>query len=365
MFDGSLGIGPGKDRVTIIYYDGTNVRVDTPGSLEEVPKYVQIHSGAQIWIDVCTRDLAGTMRTLNIDDPGQGPIIHDTKEPVQTVMAYTHTVRDSWKTHRTIMAAVGHDVLYTIHDSEGDRDSKKAMFEYIPALVEKELSGTPKAILYFRDLLLVSLLDTQADEFIGTMQSMIRELSQLHQRIEAGEADVKEARAELFNVHMFVEDEFPATLLSFRDVVAKLRMGAGKNVDLQQRHHELEDILKDVDGAVAIKGNVEKTIDLVNASLNTKLTERSIETQRKLQEAVWSLTRLSVILIIPMLVLNFWRLTPWVHYTKIEIGGVEVYAFWFSLVLAFLFTLVALLVLHYYLRTKLGGDVEEAFERPP
>ena len=63
--------------------------------------------------------------------------------------------------------------------------------------------------------------------------------------------------------------------------------------------------------------------------------------------------------------LNFWRLTPWVHYTKVEIGGVEVYAFWFSLLLAFLFTLVALLVLHFYLRSKLGGNVEEAFERPP
>ncbi len=364
MSDGIGGCGPGKDRVTIVYYDGTTVRVDRPGSLEEVPKYLQVHSGAQIWVDVCTRDVTGTLKALNVEDPGLGPVIHDAKDPVQTLMAYTNTVQNSWRTHRTVMAAVGHDLLYTVHDSEGDGDSKEVMTEYIHALVEKELAGIPKAILYFRDLLLVALLDTQADEFIGTMQSMIKELSLLHQLLESGEADVKEVRSELFKSHMFVEDEFPAALLSFRDVVAKLRMGAGKNVALQQRHHELEDILKDIDGALAIKGNVEKTIDLLNTTINTKLTERSIESQRKLQEAVWSLTRLSVILIIPMLVLNFWRITPWVGYNKVDIGGVEVYTFWVSLVVAFLLTLVALVALHYYLRSKLGGDVEEAFERP-
>ncbi|NIP34734.1 MAG: hypothetical protein GWN18_07275, partial [Thermoplasmata archaeon] len=101
---------------------------------------------------------------------------------------------------------------------------------------------------------------------------------------------------ELFRVHMFVEDEFPAALLSFRDVVAKLRIGAGRNIDLKARHQELEDILKDIDGAMAIKANVEKTIELVNSSIRNKLTERSIESQRRLQQAVWVLTRLSVLL---------------------------------------------------------------------
>jgi hypothetical protein len=356
--------GPGTDRVTIVYYDGTSVKVDRPKSLEEVPKYLQVHSGAQVWVDVCTGDVRGTMAKLSIDDPGIGPVIHDAKDPVRTTMAYSHTVRGSRRIHRTVMTALGHDLLYTVHDSEGDRDSKGVMTEYIHVLVEKELEGVPKAILYFRDLLLVSLLDTQADEFIGTMQSLIRELSLLHQRLESGEAVIKEARTELIKAHMFVEDEFPAALLSFREMVAKLRMGAGKNVNLQQRHDELEDIMKDIDGAVAIKENVEKTIDLVNSSINTKLTERSIESQRKLQEAVWSLTRLSVILIIPMLVLNFWRLTPWIHSTRVDMWGIQVHAFWFSLLVALVLTIVALLVLHYYLKSKLGGDVEDAFEEP-
>jgi hypothetical protein len=363
--DGGSGSEVLQGRVTIVYYDGTNVRVDRPANIEEVPNYIKVHSGAQIWVDVVTKDIAGTLEMLGVEDPGIGPIIHEVREPSQTVMAYTHTVRDSRRTHRTVMAAVGADLLFTVHDSSEEWNSKMAMIEYIPTLVDKELVGTPKAILYFRDMLLVTLLDTQGDEFIGTMQSIIRVLSGLHQRLESGEADVKDVRSELFKVHMFVEDEFPAALLSFRDVVAKLRRGAGKNVDLHQRQHELEDILKDVDGAFAIKGNVEKTIDLVNASLNTKLAERSIETQRKLQEAVWALTRLSVILIIPMLVLNFWRLTPWVNYTKVDIGGYEVYAFWFSLVAAFLLTIIGLLALRFYLQSKLGVNVEEAFEEPP
>ncbi len=365
MAEGGPGSEIMKGRVTIVYYDGTNVRVDRPANIEEVPKYLKVHSGAQIWVDVCTRDITGTLEMLDVGDPGIGPIIHEVGEPSQTVMAYTHTVRDSWRTHRTVMAAIGPDLLFTVHDSSEEWNSKMAMMEYIPTLVDKELVGTPKAILYFRDMLLVTLLDTQGDEFIGTMQSIIRKLSGLHQRLESGEADVKEARNELFKVHMFIEDEFPAALLSFRDGVAKLRMGAGKNVDLHQRHHELEDILKDVDAAFAIKGNVEKTIDLVNTSLNTKLAERSIETQRKLQEAVWALTRLSVILIIPMLVLNFWRLTPWIYYTKVDIGGSEIYAFWLSLIAAFVLTLTALLALKFYLQRKLGVSVEEAFEGPP
>ena len=122
---------------------------------------------------------------------------------------------------------------------------------------------------------------------------------------------------------------------------------------------------KDVDGAVAIKANVEKTIDLVNSSIRNKLTKRSIETQRRLQQAVWVLTRLSVLLIIPMLTLNFWRLTPWTGEATVIIGGAEVHAFWFSLVAAAAMTLVTLFLLTTYLRNLLGGSIKEALGKPP
>ena len=353
------------ERVSAVYYDGTNLRVDILDTLEAVVDYLKTHSGAQIWVDVRTEDIEGALAYLGMDDPGPGPVIHEVRDPAKTLLSFTHTVRDSWVLHRTVMAAVEHDVLFTVHDSHGDSDSKQAMLEYIHTLVDKELADVPKAILYFRDMLVATLLDTQADEFISTLQGIIRHLSQLQQRLERRESECDEVEKELFRVHMFVEDEFPAALLAFRDVVAKLRIGAGRNIDLKQRHQELEDILKDVDGAVAIKANVEKTIELVNSSIRNKLTERSINSQRRLQQAVWVLTRLSVLLIIPMLVLNFWRLTPWIGDATVSIGGAEVGAFWFSLVVALGLTLLALLVLTTYLRSLLGGTLREALEKPP
>ena len=353
------------ERVTAVYYDGANLRVDNLGTLEAVVDYLKTHSGAQIWVDVRTAEITGALAYLGVDDPGPGTVIHEVRDPSQTLLSYTHTVRGSWDLHRTVMAALEHDVLLTVHDSRGETDSKQAMLEYIHTLVDKELSDVPKAILYYRDMLVATLLDSQADEFIATLQEIIRNLSQLQQQMEKGISECDEVEKELFRVHMYVEDEFPAALLSFRDVVAKLRIGAGKNIDLKQRHHELEDILKDVDGAVAIKANVEKTIDLVHSSIRNKLTERSIESQRRLQEAVWIITRLSVLLLIPMLVLNFWRLTPWIGDTMVSIGGMEVHGFWFSIIMAALLTLVALLVLTTYLRRLLGGSVEEAFEKRP
>ncbi len=353
------------ERVTAVYYDGTNLRVDPLPDLESVVDYLKTHSGAQIWIDIRTDDIGGALSFLGVEDPGTGPAIHEVRDLSHTLISFTHTVRGSWQLHRTVMAAVEHDLLFTVHDSRGETDSKQAMLEYIHVLVDKELADVPKAILYFRDMLVATMLDSQGDEFIATLQEIIRHLSQLQQRLEEGESECDEVEKELFRVHMFVEDEFPSALLSFRDVVAKLRIGAGRNIDLKQRHQELEDILKDVDGAVAIKANVEKTIDLVNSSIRNKLTERSIESQRRLQEAVWVLTRLSVLLIIPMLVLNFWRLTPWVGDTMVSIGGTEVRAFWFSLILAAGLTLAALLVLNTYLRSLLGGSVKEALEKPP
>jgi hypothetical protein len=353
------------ERVTAVYYDGTNLRVDRMDNLDAVIEYLKTHSGAQIWIDIRTEEIEAALEALGVEDPGASPVIHEVREPSQTLLAFTHTVPGSWELHRTVMAALEHDVLMTVHDSRGDTDSKQAMLEYIHTLVDKELSDVPKAILYFRDMLVATLLDSQADEFIGTLQEIIRHLSLLQQSLETGGSKCDEVEKELFRVHMFVEDEFPAALLSFRDVVAKLRIGAGKNIDLKQRHQELEDILKDVDGAVAIKANVEKTIDLVNSSIRNKLTERSIETQRRLQQAVWVLTRLSVLLIIPMLVLNFWRLTPWVGEAMVSVGSVEVPAYLFSLVVAFALTLLALLVLTTYLKSLLGGTVKEALEKPP
>lgn len=349
-------------RVIAVYYDGTHVRVEALGSLQEVPPYIKVHSGAQLWIDVRTADVHGVLEELGVDDPGPGPIVHEVREPSQTVMAYTHTVRGSRKLHRTVLAATGPDLLLSIHDSVGESDSKKTMLEYIHTLVEKELAGVPKAILYFRDMLLAALLDNQAEEFIATLQYLIRELSRLHQRLELGEVDTREVQSELFKVHMFVEDEFPTALLSFRDVVAKLRMGAGKNFNLQPRHNELEDVLKDVDGAVGIKANVEKTLDLVGSTVRLKLTERSIETQRRLQQAVWILTHLSVLLIIPNLVLVFWRLTPWIGNDTFSVGGLEVHSFWIAVILAALLSVVALLLLNSFLRRQLGGDIEEAFD---
>jgi hypothetical protein len=353
------------ERVTAVYYDGTNLRVDTLPDLDAVVDYLKTHSGAQIWIDVRTNDIKGALAFLGVEDPGTCPVIHEVREPSQTLIAFTHTVRGSWQLHRTVMAAMEHDLLLTVHDSRGETDSKQAMLEYIHTLVDKELSEVPKAILYFRDMLVATMLDSQGDEFIGTLQEVIHHLSQLQKRLEEGESECDEVEKELFRVHMYVEDEFPAALLSFRDVVAKLRIGAGRNIDLKPRHQELEDILKDIDGAVAIKANVEKTIDLVNSSIRNKLTERSIDSQRRLQQAVWVLTRLSVLLIIPMLVLNFWRLTPWVGDTSVSIGGVEVRAFWFSLVVAMGLTLLGLVVLNTYLRNLLGGSVKEALEEPP
>ncbi len=353
------------DRVNAVYYDGTNLRVDRMGSLEEVRDYLKTHSGAQMWIDVRTSDLTGALDYLGVADPGAGPVIHEARDPSQTLLSYSHTVRGSWKVHRTVMVAMEHDLLLTVHNSSGVSDSKMAMLEYIHTLVDKELTDVPKAILYFRDMLVATILDSQGDEFIATLQEIVRHLSQLQQRLESGESGCDEVEKELFRVHMFVEDEFPAALLSFRDVVAKLRIGAGKNIDLKQRHNELEDILKDVDGAVLIKANVEKTIELVNSSIRNKLTERSIESQRRLQQAVWVLTRLSVLLIIPMLVLNFWRLTPWIGDATLTIGTFQVGAFWFSLVVAFLMTLMGLLLLNTFLKNLLGGTVKEALEKPP
>lgn len=353
------------ERVNAVYYDGTNLRVDRMDTLEEVRDYLKTHSGAQMWIDIRTADLTGALAYLGVVDPGAGPIIHEVRDPSHTLLSYSHTVRGSWKVHRTVMVAMEHDLLLTVHNSSGVTDSKLAMLEYIHTLVDKELTDVPKAILYFRDMLVATILDSQGDEFIATLQEIVRHLSQLQQGLESGESGCDEVENELFRVHMFVEDEFPAALLSFRDVVAKLRIGAGKNIDLKQRHSELEDILKDVEGAVLIKANVEKTIELVNSSIRNKLTERSIESQRRLQQAVWVLTRLSVLLIIPMLVLNFWRLTPWIGDATVTVGSVEVGAFWFSLVVAFLMTLLALLLLNTFLKSLLGGTVKEALEKPP
>jgi hypothetical protein len=362
---GELASGVKVDRVTSVYYDGTNLRVDNLPDLESVVDYLKTHSGAQIWIDVRTEEIKDTLSFLGVDDPGTGPVIHEVREPSQTLISFTHTVRGSWELHRTVLVAVDHDLLLTVHNSRGETDSKQAILEYIHTLVDKELSEVPKAILYFRDMLVATMLDSQGDEFIATLQEVIRHLSQLQQGLEKGESECEEVEKELFRVHMYVEDEFPAALLSFRDVVAKLRIGAGKNIDLKHRHTELEDILKDIDGAMAIKANVEKTIDLVNSSIRNRLTERSIETQRRLQQAVWVLTRLSVLLIIPMLVLNFWRLTPWIGQTTVSIGGAEVHTFWLSLLLAVVLTLAALLALNTYLRGLLGGSVSEALEKDP
>lgn len=353
------------ERVNAVYYDGTNLRVDKMDSLEEVVDYLKTHSGAQMWIDVKARNVAGALEYLGVADPGNGPVIHEVRDPSQTLISYSHTVTGSWRVHRTVMVTMEHDLLLTVHDSSGVTDSKLALLEYIHTLVDKELADVPKAILYFRDMLVATILDSQVDEFISTLQEIVRNLSKLQQQLESGEAECDEVERELFRVHMFVEDEFPAALLSFRDVVAKVRIGAGKNIDLKQRHQELEDILKDVDGAVLIKANVEKTIDLVNSSIRNKLTERSIESQRRLQQAVWVLTRLSVLLIIPMLVLNFWRLTPWIGDATLSVGGTEVGAFWFSLVVAFLLTLIGLLVLNTFLKNLLGGSVSDALEKDP
>lgn len=350
------------DLVTIVYFDGTNLRVDRPSSIDEVPQYIKIHSGAQIWVDVCTGDIAGVLEGFGVEDPGQGPTILETREPNRTVIAYTDTVRGSWKVHRTVIVMMGADVMLTVHDSPAGVGGKEAFVQYIPTMVDKEFTGVPKAILYFRDMLLIALLESQGDEFIATLQEVVRYLSTLHQRLEADEADTVEVKAELFRVHMFIEDVFPAALLSFRDVVAKLHMGVGKNVDLTHRQHELEEVLRSVDGAVAIKANVEKTLDLVSSSVRIKLTERSIETQRRLQQAVWVLTRLSVLLIIPTLVLTFWRLTPWVADDAVDIGGTSVNTFWFSLIVAALLSLAGLLALNSYLGRLLGGSIEEAFE---
>jgi len=353
------------ERVTAVYYDGTNLRVDRLPSLRDVIDYLKTHSGAQIWIDVRTTDVTGALKFLSVDDPGPGPAIHEVRDMSQTVLSYTHTVRGSWVVHRTVMVAQEHDLLLTVHDSGGVTDSKQAMLEYINTLVDKELSEVPKAILYFRDLLVATILDSQADEFIATLQEIVRHLSQLQQQLERDGSECASVEKEIFRVHMFVEDEFPESLLSFRNVVSKLRIGAGKNFDLKQRHQELEDILNDVDGAVAIKANVEKTIDLVNSSIRNKLTERSIETQRRLQQAVWVLTRLSALLIIPMLVLSFWRLTPWIEDATVSIGGAEVHLYWFSLLAAFLLTMLGLLLLNTFLKNLLGGTVKEALEKPP
>jgi len=352
----------GQLRIRAVYYDGTNIRVESLQAISDVPRYLQVHSGAQLWIDVKSPDVDTILKELDIADPGPGPIIHEERDPAQTVIAFTHTCKGTRRQHRTVVAVLGADVLFSVHDSSGPYDSKEVMLEYIPALVEKELSGVPKAILYFRNMLLAALLDTQADEYISTLQDIVRELSRLQQRLDSGEVETNEVQTELVRVHMYVEDEFPTALLSFREVVAKLRMSAGKNIDLKDKHRELEDVLADVDGAVAIKANVEKTIDLVGNTIRVKLSERTLDSQRRLQQAVWILTHLSVVLIIPTLVLNFWRLTPWVHDTRIDVGGYELHAFWLSLVVTALFTLVGLVALNAYLRRLLGGSIQEAFD---
>lgn len=352
------------ERVNAVYYDGTNVHSGTIETLPEVPEFLEVHSGAQIWIDVRTFRIAEALSEFDVADPGTGPVIQDEMDRQQTVMAYTHTVSGSRRLHRTVLAAIGPDLLVTVHDSVGDTDSKQILLEYLSALVEKELSDVPKAILYFREMLMATVLDAQADEFIATLQGIVRELSLLQTRLEQGEVDTKDVQNELFNVHMFIEDAFPAALLSFREVLAKLRRGAGKNVDLKSRHHELEDVLRDVDSAVAIKANVEKTIDLVNQSMHTKLTERTLESQRRLQIAVWVLTQISVFLVIPMLVLNFWRLTPWVGENKVDLLGMEIHGFLVSLLVAAMVTLLALLFLNFYLRRRVGALFVEGSSSP-
>ena len=353
----------GKDRVTAAFYDGRSVNVETLHSMDSVSEYLKIHSGAQVWIDVRTDTIKDALGRLDVDDPGSGPVVHEVDDPLLTVIAYSHTVPGSRRIHRTVLVTSGTDVLFTVHDSKGGRDSKQNMLEYMPALVKKELADVPKAIIYFREMLIAALLDSQGDEYIATLQHIVRDLSALHQRLDRGETATREVQSEIFKVHMFIEDEFPTALLSFREVVAKLRMGAGKNMDLSSRHHELEETLRDVDGAVGIKANVEKTIDLINNTVHMRLTERTLESQRRLQLAVWWLTHLSVLLIIPNLVLGFWRLTPWIEDHTFRLGSVEIHSFWMALVMCVVFSLVALVVLNMFLRRRLGIQFGEVVDR--
>lgn len=354
--DGQEGAGV---RITAAIYHSQTVTVEPLPSLESVPGFLEVRSGAHVWVDVRTDDISATLEALGVTDPGPGPAIMEEETAGQTVMSYTHTVRGSTRVHRTVIASAGPDVLLSVHDSAGEMDSKLVMMGYIETLVEKELSGLAKPILYFRDMLLAGLLDTQADEFIATLQEIVRQLSTLNQRLLEGRIDTGLVREELFRVHMFVEDEFPAALLAFREVVAKLRMGAGRNFDLTGRRDELEDVLRDVDGAVDIKANVEKTIDFIAEEVRMKLTERQIDTQWRLQRAVWMLTRLSVLLLIPNMVFIFWRITPWIGSDEVELGSLTFHSFWLSIPVAFLLTLAGMVLLNRFLGRHLGGRVDD------
>ncbi len=351
--------GASGDRINAASYDGMSVAFERLGSVKDLQDYIAVHSGAQIWIDVRAGDLDAALKALGEEVPEKGVLIHDDERESKTVLAYPHTVLGSYGVHRTVVIARGLDVLITVHDSPGATDAKLAVTEYLEALVEKELMSEHSPRMELRDLVLSSVLESQAEEYIATMRGVIKDLSKLNVDIEQGKREPKAVQSELFGIHLFVEDRFPGALLAFHELVAKLRMGAGKNVDLRRWHQNLEDVLKDVDDAFGIKANVEKTVDLVSSTLRMKLTEHSIETQRRLQLAVLILTRVSILLFLPNMVFVFWRLTPWHDENAFELLGAEVHFFWVSVVVAAVLTVVAYTWINRFLKRHITQPLEE------
>ena len=158
------------------------------------------------------------------------------------------------------------------------------------------------------------------------------------------------------DIHRYLEQTLAPTLFLLREFIFTLERGGARFLPLEGVKEDLVMLTEELDRLMALKSNMDTTIELISNAVRAKLSEQTLEASWQLQLAVEVLVRVSVLLMIPTAVFSLWPLMPFPVNEPFTLFGITTYSVVWNVLTAVVLTVVAQFALLRWYKRAFGFE---------
>jgi hypothetical protein len=355
---------PGAHRVHILLSRGGRVEETRSDDLADVARAVEQAENHEVWVDIEADDHEKALAPFGGKVLTEQYVVQNHEK--RSVLAFPYLVRDHEAARYCVVVAAGESALVSVHPPDVAHDPIADARKLMDSTVHAKTDGGFKPLGPFREFVFLQIAESCVTEILGSIQKQSKRLGQVYDNVHGEEFNAAAIQTALLDIHRYLEQTLAPTLFLLREFFFTLERGGARHLPLEGVKEDLVMLTEELDRLMALKSNMDTTIELISNAVRAKLSEQTLEASWQLQLALEVLVRVSLLLMIPTAVFSLWPLMPFPVNEPFTLFGITTYSVVWNILTAVVLTIAAQLVLSRMYKRAFGlVDLQRMNGRSP
>jgi hypothetical protein len=343
---------PGAYAIHILVARGGRVDETHSDDLADVVRAVEQAENHEVWVDIGAEDAAKALAPFGARVSTEQYLVQNQEK--RSVLAFPYLVREEVEPRYCIAVAAGDNALVTVHPPDTAHDPVSDARRLIDSAVHAKTDSGFKPLGSFREFVFLQIAESCVTEVLGCIQKQSKRLGQVYDHVHSEQFNAAAIQTTLLDIHRYLEQTLAPTLFLLREFFFTLERGGARYLSLDGVKEDLVMLTEELDRLMALKSNMDTTIELISNAVRAKLSEQTLEASWQLQLALEVLVRVSLLLMIPTAVFSLWPLMPFPVNQPFELFGITTYSVVWNVLTALVLTVVAQLMLSRMYKRAFG-----------